>query len=99
MTAISEEQFQQQLVALTSALRGLPKEENQQSTPTADPARQFDALAGQIAQFCYDPDARIIFEAWYRRHVDIFTSDAKSLDEATRIRLLLHKLDAASYEK
>ncbi|EYC14402.1 hypothetical protein Y032_0040g184 [Ancylostoma ceylanicum] len=99
MTTISDEQFQQLLAALTTTLRGLPKEENHQSPSAADPARQFDTLAGRIAQFCYDPDADITFEAWYRRHVDIFTSDAKLLDEATRVRLLLHKLDAASYEK
>ncbi|EYC16285.1 hypothetical protein Y032_0034g2904 [Ancylostoma ceylanicum] len=99
MTTVSDEQFQQLLVALASTLQGLPKEENQQSTSAADPAKQFDTLAGRIAQFCYDPDADITFEAWYRRHVDIFTSDAKLLDEATRICLLLHKLDAASYEK
>ncbi|EYC22499.1 hypothetical protein Y032_0017g3389 [Ancylostoma ceylanicum] len=99
MTTISDEQLQQLLVVLTSAVRGLPKEEDQQSPPTADQARQFDTLAGRLAQFWYDPDADFTFETWYRRHGDIFTSDAKSLDKVTRVRLLLHKLDAASYEK
>ncbi|EPB75509.1 hypothetical protein ANCCEY_05375 [Ancylostoma ceylanicum] len=64
------------------------------STPATDPAKKFDTLAGRI-----DPEADLTFEAWYRRHADIFTVDAKSLDEATRVRLLLHKLDAPSYEK
>ncbi|EPB77222.1 hypothetical protein ANCCEY_03672 [Ancylostoma ceylanicum] len=84
---ISEEQFQRLLAALTH------------STPATDPAINFDTLARRIVQFCYDPGADITFEAWYRRHADIFTVDAKSLDEATRVRLLLHKLDAPSYEK
>ncbi|RCN52807.1 retroviral aspartyl protease [Ancylostoma caninum] len=84
---ISKEQFQRLLAALTK------------STPETDPAKKFDTLAGQIVQFCYDPEADLTFEAWYRRHADIFTVDAKSLDEATRVRLLLHKLDAPSYEK
>ncbi|RCN39739.1 retroviral aspartyl protease [Ancylostoma caninum] len=53
------------------------------STSETDPAKKFDTLAGRI----------------HRRHADIFTVDAKSLDEATRVRLLLHKLDAPSYEK
>ncbi|EYB91803.1 hypothetical protein Y032_0202g1801 [Ancylostoma ceylanicum] len=98
MMTISDEQLQQLLVALTSTLRGLLKKENQQSRSAADPARQFNTLAGRIAQFCYSPDADITFEAWYRRHVDTFTSDAKLLDGATCVRLF-HKLDAASYEK
>ncbi|KAL6739271.1 hypothetical protein Aduo_012745 [Ancylostoma duodenale] len=84
---ISEEQFQRLLAALTH------------SPSATDPAKQFDTLAGRIVQFCYDPEADLTFKAWYRRHADIFTVNAKSLDEATRVRLLLHKLDAASYEK
>ncbi|RCN48996.1 hypothetical protein ANCCAN_04873 [Ancylostoma caninum] len=84
---ISEEQFQRLLAALIH------------STPETDPAKNFDTLAGRIVQFCYDPEADLTFEAWYRRHADIFTVDAKSMDEATRVRLLLHKLDAPSYEK
>ncbi|KAL6742047.1 hypothetical protein Aduo_015246 [Ancylostoma duodenale] len=84
---ISKEQFQRLLAALTH------------STPATDPAKKFDTLAGRIVQLCYDPEADLTFEAWYRRHADIFTVDAKSLDEATRVRLLLHKLDAPSYEK
>ncbi|EYC35419.1 hypothetical protein Y032_1058g3512 [Ancylostoma ceylanicum] len=46
---------------------------------------------------CFSESATV--KTWYRRHADIFTVDAKSLDEATRVRLLLHKLDAPSYEK
>ncbi|VDP08721.1 unnamed protein product [Heligmosomoides polygyrus] len=46
-----------------------------------------------------EPEADVTFEAWYRRHEDIFTIDAQRLDGAILVRLLLHKLDAAAYEK
>ncbi|RCN50525.1 hypothetical protein ANCCAN_03379 [Ancylostoma caninum] len=69
---ISEEQFQRLLAALTH------------STPATDSTKKFETLAGRIVQFCYDPEADLTFEAWYRRHADIFRVDARSLDEATR---------------
>ncbi|KIH66810.1 hypothetical protein ANCDUO_02862 [Ancylostoma duodenale] len=79
--------FQRLLAALTH------------SPPATDPTKQFATLAGRIVQFCYNPEADLIFEAWQRRHSDIFTMDGKSLDEATRVRLFLQKLGAASYEE
>ncbi|PIO61564.1 hypothetical protein TELCIR_16910, partial [Teladorsagia circumcincta] len=53
----------------------------------------------RITEFTYDPDADLTFGAWYRRHQDIFTEDAQMLDDSTRVRPLLHKLDAAAYGK
>ncbi|VDP25173.1 unnamed protein product, partial [Heligmosomoides polygyrus] len=60
--------------------------------------KHFDTLAGRTTPFSYDPEADVRFEAC-RRHEDIFTVDASSLDEPSKVRLLLHKLDAVSYEK
>ncbi|KIH54376.1 hypothetical protein ANCDUO_15479 [Ancylostoma duodenale] len=87
-TMISEELFQELLAVLTH------------SPPAADLAGEFDTLARRIVQFCYDPGADLTFEAWYRRQDDIFTVDAKSLDEfTTRVCLLLLENNAAFHEK
>lgn len=94
---MTDQQFQQLLAALTDVLRSVPQQQSLQSTPpTVEPVRHFDLIAGRIAQFVFDPEADLTFEAWYRRHEDIFQVDAKALDDATRVRLLLHKLDAAA---
>ncbi|KHN81901.1 hypothetical protein Tcan_01230, partial [Toxocara canis] len=63
------------------------------------PRRLFDALSGRLPQFVYDPDTGVTFEAWCRPYEDIFTVNCAILGDATRVRLLLQKLDAPVYEK
>lgn len=99
MTTITDDQFKQLLATLINTLQSSMVQQPQQSSSRTDPAKEFDLLAARVAQFKYEPEADVAFEAWYRRHDDIFTIDAQRLDEATRVRLLLHKLDAAAYEK
>nr|CDJ96596.1 Conserved hypothetical protein [Haemonchus contortus] len=97
MATITDQQFQQLLMALTEALKGQQMAKSTSQAMEAD--RSFDILAGRIAEFSYDPDADLTFEAWYQRHQDIFTVDAQMLDEPTRVRLFLHKVDATAYGK
>ncbi|VDP32822.1 unnamed protein product [Heligmosomoides polygyrus] len=99
MATMTDEQFQRLLTALATAVEGLARPHHPPQPTPHDQARQFDALAGRIASFVYDPDADLTFESWYRRYDDVFNVDATGLDEPTRVRLLLHKLDAGSYER
>ncbi|VDP32893.1 unnamed protein product [Heligmosomoides polygyrus] len=79
---------------------GVPQLHSQQSiTPTFEPLRHFDLIAGRIAQFYYESEANLTFEAWFRRHEYIFQVDEQTLRNAAHVRLLLHKLDASAYEK
>uniref|UniRef100_A0A183G2J4 DUF7083 domain-containing protein n=1 Tax=Heligmosomoides polygyrus TaxID=6339 RepID=A0A183G2J4_HELPZ len=71
----------------------------QPTSSTVEPERHSDLIAGRIEQFSYNSEANLTFEAWFRRHEDIFQVDGQTLDEATRIRLLLHMLYATAYEK
>uniref|UniRef100_A0A0N4XNJ7 Peptidase A2 domain-containing protein n=1 Tax=Nippostrongylus brasiliensis TaxID=27835 RepID=A0A0N4XNJ7_NIPBR len=87
------------LTTLAAAVEGIARRQDPSHSPHHDPSRHFDALAGRIAPFSYDPDADLTFESWYRRHEDVFDVDATILDEPTRVRLLLHKLDARSFER
>nr|CDJ98235.1 Unknown [Haemonchus contortus] len=95
MTTMTDQQFQQLLTALTEALKG--QQMAKSTSKEMEPDRSFDVLAGRIAEFSYDTDADLTFEAWYQRHQDIFTVNAQKLDEPTRV--LLHKLDATAYGK
>ncbi|VDP11523.1 unnamed protein product [Heligmosomoides polygyrus] len=99
MATMTDEQFQRLLTALATAVEGLARRHHPPQPTPHDPARQFDALAGRIAPFVYDPDADLTFESWYRRYDGIFNVDATGLDEPTRVRLLLYKLDAGSCER
>ncbi|VDO90758.1 unnamed protein product [Heligmosomoides polygyrus] len=83
----------------SNAVEGLSRRHHPPQPTPHEPARQFDALVGRIAPFIYDPDADLTFESFYRRYDDVFSVDATGLDEPTRVRLLLHKLDAGSYER
>lgn len=48
------------------------------------------------SEFIYDPDSDATFEKWYSKYKDLFKDDAKKLDEKTRLRILLRKLDRVS---
>ncbi|VDO75779.1 unnamed protein product [Heligmosomoides polygyrus] len=85
MVTMTDEQFQRLLTALATAVEGLARRHRPPQPTPHDPARQFDALAGRIAPFVYDPDADLTFESWYRRYDDVFNVDATGLDEPTRL--------------
>ncbi|VDL76265.1 unnamed protein product [Nippostrongylus brasiliensis] len=84
MAAMTDQQFQQLLTTLAAAVEGIARRQDPSHSPHHDPSRHFDALAGRIAPFSYDPDADLTFESWYRRHEDVFDVDATILDEPTR---------------
>ncbi|XP_054746058.1 uncharacterized protein K02A2.6-like [Anastrepha obliqua] len=57
------------------------------------------SLAKSIAEFCYDATNALTFDTWYARHEDVFLVDGKDLDEASRVRLLMRKLNPIAYNK
>ncbi|XP_054746169.1 uncharacterized protein K02A2.6-like [Anastrepha obliqua] len=58
-----------------------------------------ESLAKSIAEFCYDATNALTFDTWYARHEDVFLVDGKDLDEASRVRLLMRKLNPIAYNK
>ncbi|XP_055918537.1 uncharacterized protein K02A2.6-like [Eupeodes corollae] len=58
-----------------------------------------DSLASNISEFCYDPEHSLTFEAWFSRHEDIFNVDGKDLDDASKVRLVMRKLNAIAHER
>ncbi|XP_052888152.1 uncharacterized protein LOC128296714 [Anopheles moucheti] len=58
-----------------------------------------DALANHVKEFRYNPDERVLFAGWFTRYGSLFEEDAKQLDEAARVRLLLRKLGIVEHER
>lgn len=58
-----------------------------------------DTIGNSISTFMYDADNGITFDSWYNRHEDAFTVDGKELDDASKTRLLLRKIDQISHER
>ncbi|XP_052888229.1 uncharacterized protein K02A2.6-like [Anopheles moucheti] len=58
-----------------------------------------DALANHVKEFRYNPDDRVLFAGWFTRYGSLFEEDAKQLDEAARVRLLLRKLGIVEHER
>lgn len=67
--------------------------------PESRPELTIESLANTIEKFNYDPEAHSTFEMWYDRYSDIFTEDAKSLDDPAKVRLLLRKLDTTAHDR
>ncbi|XP_037040283.1 uncharacterized protein K02A2.6-like [Bradysia coprophila] len=61
--------------------------------------RSMDLLANSLTSYIHDPLSKFTFSTWYARHEDVFTVDAKNLDDAAKVRLLLRKLDEDSHSK
>ncbi|VDL74479.1 unnamed protein product [Nippostrongylus brasiliensis] len=89
----------QLLTTLAAAVEVIARHQDPSHSRPHDPSRQFDALAGRIIPLYYDPDADLTYESWHRRHEDVFDVDATILNDPTRVRLLLHKLDARSFKR
>lgn len=58
-----------------------------------------DALANHVKEFRYNPDDRVLFAGWFTRYGSLFEEDAKQLDDAARVRLLLRKLGMVEHER
>ncbi|XP_035896952.1 uncharacterized protein K02A2.6-like [Anopheles stephensi] len=58
-----------------------------------------EALAKDVQEFRYNPDDRVFFAGWFTRFGSLFVDDARELDDAMRVRLLLRKLGMVEHER
>ncbi|XP_035901058.1 uncharacterized protein K02A2.6-like [Anopheles stephensi] len=102
-------QQQQQMAQQQQLLSQLVQQQQQQLQPhipdqqpvskPSNPELILEALAGNISEFRYDPEAGITFASWYTRYVDLFREDASRLDDAAKVRLLGRKLGTAEHAR
>ncbi|EYC16479.1 hypothetical protein Y032_0033g2679 [Ancylostoma ceylanicum] len=73
------------------------------ATPAGAPASTAEfvtnSLSTRLPEFTYDPDSGCRFDVWYNRYEDIIANDGSTLDDAAKARLIVSKLDAATYAR
>lgn len=74
---------------------------SQQAVPAPKNSREFiiESLSNGITDFVYDPENGVTFEAWFSRYEDLFSEDAKNLDDAAKVRLLLRNISTVVHQK
>ncbi|CAI2738976.1 unnamed protein product [Dicrocoelium dendriticum] len=87
------EASQQRLIETLTARMSLQPASTDSTVSTAD------KLAHSMAEFRYQPDDDLTFEAWFRRYEDLLKIDGRGLGDAAQVRLLLRKLGSQEYEK
>lgn len=58
-----------------------------------------ESLSSGITEFTYDPENGVTFAAWFSRYEDLFIEDAKNLDDAAKVRLLLRNISTVAHQK
>ncbi|KFD59759.1 hypothetical protein M514_28056 [Trichuris suis] len=71
VTSEVRELLQQQSESLQATLEMLKVLLSPKTTDNRQPS--LDSLSNSISEFCYDPDSRNTFDAWFTRYEDIFT--------------------------
>lgn len=100
-----DEQRRQNQLTQTALLQFIQSSQPSEDLVSAPPRMRTDteflieALSSSITEFSFDPESNSTFENWYRRYADLFTQDARNLDDQSEIRLLLRKLDTSAHFK
>ncbi|XP_054746090.1 uncharacterized protein K02A2.6-like [Anastrepha obliqua] len=90
---------QEELMKLLQMQSKLLEQLTQRSKQPVENSKEqlMESLAKSIAEFCYNATNALTFDTWYARHEDVFLVDGKDLDEASRVRLLMRKLNPIAY--
>lgn len=93
-------QLMSQIISKEST-QSAPSTSSHKAAVKTDSGSEFilEALASNITEFCYDIDVNLTFDTWYARYEDLFEIDAKNLDDAAKVRLLLRKMNTAVHNK
>ena len=99
LLAQQQEFMKKQTELLNCAMDRLNSASN--NTPVIDSRseRTMETLSKCIQDFHYDPENNVVFEDWYARYVELFDVDAASLDDASKVRLLIRKLDTTAHSR
>ena len=92
----------QESAANTKKFMDLQKQVRTLPTGTATVSTEFsiESLANSMEEYTFDPNLpSLTFESWYSRYEGLFKEDAKNLDDAAKVRLLLRKLTCAAFER
>nr|XP_040226826.2 uncharacterized protein K02A2.6-like [Anopheles coluzzii] len=88
--------LQQQQTAPPAQLQ--PAQQYQPAGPS-NPELILDALPNSIAEFRYEAESGVSFEAWFTRYEDLFAKDASRLGDEAKVRLLVRKLGTPEHAR
>ncbi|KFD47805.1 hypothetical protein M514_11285 [Trichuris suis] len=74
-----KQQQQQQIQLLLEAYGKLLPSATQMQQPS------LDSLSASIAEFAYEPDDGLTFDAWFTKFQDVFTIDCAALDDKAKV--------------
>lgn len=63
------------------------------------PEALMDVISKNIREFVFEPEEGQLFATWYDRYEDIFVTEAKDLDDASKVRILLRKVSTEVFNK
>ena len=73
-------------------------------TPVSEPATNSTtsitkSLLERLSTFKYDPESGLTFDLWYKRYENVLTTDGAALDDSSKVRLIVQKLDQEAFRK
>lgn len=55
------------------------------------------SINARLAKFEFNKEEKSVFDNWFERYDKIIKEDGKSLDDSTKVRLLLEKLKVIKF--
>lgn len=94
-----QQMFESQQAMLLKLTEGVVLKTNGEDRKLNSTELIVESLSNSITEFSYDPEAGLIFDSWFARYEDLFSVDAKELDDAAKVRLLLRKINTIAHDK
>ncbi|BHF65992.1 hypothetical protein SprV_0200900600 [Sparganum proliferum] len=95
---ISEEQMKHVLEAQQASFMALLTELNRNWGPASRENKR-KQIEQRIAEFVYDPEGGVNFEAWFRKYEGLFEEEGAELDDKTKVEIMLLKLAQREHER
>ncbi|XP_062704527.1 uncharacterized protein K02A2.6-like [Aedes albopictus] len=90
----------QQVILQMAQLLQQMAQQQQQALPQVQSQEQIlESLSSNITEFAFDEENGVTFGRWFDRYQDLFENDARQLEDAAKVRLLLRKLDTPSHSR
>lgn len=84
---------------LNKIASGVFTSESTKGPKTTDIEFFMESISNSISsEFIYDPENGSTFEKWFSKYSDLFSEDAKRLDDKQKVRVLLRKLGTREHE-
>ncbi|XP_062714268.1 uncharacterized protein LOC134291026 [Aedes albopictus] len=92
-------EIQQVILQMAQLLQQMAQQQ-QQALPQVQSQEQIlESLSSNITEFAFDEENGVTFGRWFDRYQDLFENDARQLEDAAKVRLLLRKLDTPSHSR